>query len=38
MSGSEDAFDEEFPRDGSIIKPIREELKNDFEYNFVRIA
>lgn len=38
MSDSENAFDEEFPRDGSIIKQIREELKNDFEYNFVSIS
>ena len=32
-ANSELVFDNEFPRDGSIIKQIRKELKNDFEYN-----
>lgn len=32
-SDSESEFDEEFPRDGSMIKQIRKDLKNDIEYN-----
>ena len=32
-NNTESLFDDEFPRDGSIIKIIKEELKSDFEYN-----
>lgn len=38
MTDTEDQFDQEFPRDGHIIKEIRKELKNDFDYNSKRIA
>ncbi len=37
-SNSEKDFDEEFPRDGSMIEEIRKEIQDDIEYNFRRIA
>lgn len=37
-SNSEVEFDDEFPMDGSMIKEIRKEIKDDIEYNFRRIA